>query len=113
MRIAAPPHKNVIPSLEIDKKSLYKPETHKPVAPFRVLLVKPYQELSGLMHSPPLGLLSIAATLREYFGSAVEVNVMDMELKFHETWQKQSNPTTAISSWLWVGLMPYIAVKKS
>lgn len=49
--------------------------------PFRILLIKPYQPSSVLVYAPPLGLLYLAATLRERFGSQIEVTVLDMKVK--------------------------------
>jgi len=47
----------------------------------RILLVKPYQELERPIQSPPLGLLHLAATVRERFGSDADVSVIDMKAK--------------------------------
>ena len=55
--------------------------------PVKVLLLKPYQNISALLHSPPLGLLYIAANLRNCFGKAIEVEVVDLKLKgLSEEW---------------------------
>jgi len=48
---------------------------------FHILLIKPYQPASVLVYAPPLGLLYLAATLRERFGSQVSVTVLDMKIK--------------------------------
>jgi radical SAM superfamily enzyme YgiQ (UPF0313 family) len=45
----------------------------------RVLLVKPYQEVPQYTAQPPLGLLYLAADLRERFGSEVDVKLLDMK----------------------------------
>ncbi len=47
----------------------------------RVLLLKPYQDVPRIVHSPPLGLLYLAAALRERFGSDVDVQVVDMKAR--------------------------------
>ena len=46
--------------------------------PLRVLLVKPYQPTRLPIACPPLGLLYLASTLRQTFGSDVEVRVVDL-----------------------------------
>src|SRR5215831_1672416 len=46
----------------------------------RVLLVKPYQPTHMRVASPPLGLLYLAATLRQMFGNDVEVRLLDQKL---------------------------------
>jgi radical SAM superfamily enzyme YgiQ (UPF0313 family) len=46
----------------------------------RVLLVKPYQPARIRTACPPLGLLYLASTLRQVFGDAVEVRLLDMAL---------------------------------
>ena len=46
----------------------------------RVLLVKPYQPPRMRVACPPLGLLYLASTLRQTFGSGVEVRLLDMML---------------------------------
>ena len=48
--------------------------------PIRVLLVKPYQPTYMRIACPPLGLLYLASTLRQTFGSAVEVRLVDLLL---------------------------------
>jgi len=50
-------------------------------APLRVLLVKPYQPTRLPIACPPLGLLYLAATLRQTFGSGVEVRVVDLSIQ--------------------------------
>lgn len=44
----------------------------------RVLLVKPYQPRNMRVACPPLGLLYLAATLRQTFGTDVEVRLLDL-----------------------------------
>jgi radical SAM superfamily enzyme YgiQ (UPF0313 family) len=46
----------------------------------RVLLIKPFQRMPALCHSPPLGLLYIASTLRQRFGPEVDVRLLDMKV---------------------------------
>lgn len=52
----------------------------------RILFIKPYQSQSAaqeethLGYAPPLGLLSIASTLREKFSDQLEVRVVDMKV---------------------------------
>lgn len=46
----------------------------------RILLLKPYQDSPTLSFSPPLGLLSLAASLREKFGVNTTIDVVDMKL---------------------------------
>ena len=48
--------------------------------PLRVLLVKPYQQARVRVACPPLGLLYLASTLRQTFGSDVEVRLLDLML---------------------------------
>jgi radical SAM superfamily enzyme YgiQ (UPF0313 family) len=50
----------------------------------RILLLKPYQPVAQIVISPPLGLLYLAAELRERFGDRVEVEVVDMKGNFFE-----------------------------
>jgi hypothetical protein len=47
----------------------------------RVLLVKPYQPTRLPIACPPLGLLYLAATLRQRFGSDVDVRVVDLSIE--------------------------------
>jgi len=51
----------------------------KPDRPWRVVLLKPYQEVPGLVASPPLGLLYLVSAIRERFGDTVDVQVLDMK----------------------------------
>ncbi|MFO0948539.1 MAG: radical SAM protein [Planctomycetota bacterium] len=46
--------------------------------PIRVLLLKPFQATGVITCMPPLGLLYIASTLRQHFGSQVEVRFQDL-----------------------------------
>ncbi len=46
----------------------------------RILLVKPYAPTPIKAESPPLGLLCLAASLREAFAETVEIKVLDMKL---------------------------------
>ena len=54
--------------------------------PLRILFIKPYQSQSQpgkeihLGYSPPLGLISIAATLRERFAEKIDVRLVDMKV---------------------------------
>lgn len=50
-----------------------------PQRPWRVVLLKPYQEVPGLVASPPLGLLYLVSAIRERFGDTVDVQVLDMK----------------------------------
>jgi radical SAM superfamily enzyme YgiQ (UPF0313 family) len=47
-----------------------------------VLLIKPHQVCAQYTASPPLGLLYLAATLREDLGDRVDVRVVDARLRF-------------------------------
>lgn len=53
-----------------------------PVRPFRILFLKPYQDLPTLLHAPPLGLLYLVSALRKYFGSAVHIDLIDMKAHY-------------------------------
>ena len=53
-----------------------------PVRPFRVLFLKPYQDLPTLLHAPPLGLLYLVSALRQYFGNAVSIDLIDMKAHY-------------------------------
>jgi radical SAM superfamily enzyme YgiQ (UPF0313 family) len=55
--------------------------------PLRVLLVKPYQPTRLPIACPPLGLLYLAATLRQTFGADVEVRVVDLSLERRRYYQ--------------------------
>lgn len=46
----------------------------------RILLLKPYQDAPTLLFSPPLGLLYLVSALRQKFGSALVVDMVDMKL---------------------------------
>lgn len=46
----------------------------------RVLLLKPYQHVVALIHSPPLGLLYLVSAIRERFGSDIDIKVIDMKV---------------------------------
>ena len=48
--------------------------------PIRILLVKPYQPANIRVACPPLGLLYLAATMRQTFGNDVEVRLLDQML---------------------------------
>jgi radical SAM superfamily enzyme YgiQ (UPF0313 family) len=52
----------------------------QPNEPIRVLLLKPYQTTTALIHMPPLGLLYLASTLRQKFGDRVEIRLKDLRL---------------------------------
>ncbi len=52
---------------------------HKPKRPWRVVLLKPYQEVPGLVASPPLGILYLVSAIREQFGDTVDIQVLDMK----------------------------------
>lgn len=55
--------------------------------PIRVLLLKPFQDSPTLSFSPPLGLLHLAANLREKFDDQLIVDVVDMKLhRFTPEW---------------------------
>ncbi len=45
----------------------------------RVLLVKPYQPVAGHVTQPPLGILYLASSLRQRFGTEVEVDLIDLK----------------------------------
>ncbi len=51
----------------------------KPTRPWRVVLLKPYQEVPGLVASPPLGILYLVSAIREQFGDTVDIQVLDMK----------------------------------
>ncbi len=46
----------------------------------RILLIKPHQSVGTWMASPQLGLLYLTSSLRERFGSDVEVRILDMKV---------------------------------
>ncbi|MBX7166440.1 MAG: B12-binding domain-containing radical SAM protein [Pirellulales bacterium] len=49
--------------------------------PLRILLIKPFQPTTALVHMPPLGILYLASTVRQQFGEhGVEVRVLDQRL---------------------------------
>jgi radical SAM superfamily enzyme YgiQ (UPF0313 family) len=50
-----------------------------PSRPWRVVLLKPYQEVPGLVASPPLGILYLVSAIREQFGDTVDIQVLDMK----------------------------------
>lgn len=52
------------------------------VPAFRILLLKPYQDLPTLLHAPPLGLLYLISALRNYFGSTVHIDLIDMKAHY-------------------------------
>lgn len=68
----------------------YSKRIHNLDRPLRILFIKPYQDITALLYSPPLGLLYLISTLRERFGSAVEIELLDMKLQ-HQTpeWLEQ------------------------
>ena len=49
----------------------------------KVLLIKPFQSTEVAVDCPPMGLLCLAASLREAFGDMVETKVVDMKL-YHQ-----------------------------
>ncbi len=49
--------------------------------PLRILLIKPFQPINALLHTPPLGLLYLISSLRERFGDAVNTELVDMKLR--------------------------------
>lgn len=56
-------------------------ETGRPtVRPFTVLFIKPWQHTRAGVCGPPLGILTLAAGLRRYFGEAINIHFMDMAL---------------------------------
>lgn len=50
------------------------------VRPFTLLLIKPYQETLNKAFGPPLGLLTLIAGLRQYFGERIRIHFWDMNL---------------------------------
>jgi hypothetical protein len=54
-------------------------DVRKPSRPWRVVLLKPYQEVPGLVASPPLGILYLVSAIREQFGDTVDIQVLDMK----------------------------------
>lgn len=48
--------------------------------PFTVLFIKPYQAIRDNSYGPPLGILMLAAGLRQHFGQVVTVHFWDMKL---------------------------------
>lgn len=50
----------------------------------RVLLVKPYQEVSYIVFGPPLGLLYLTSMMKQRFGEEVDVRCIDMKLDLAE-----------------------------
>lgn len=48
--------------------------------PFRILFVKPYQKTIDDTYGPPLGLLTLIACVRQYFGSKASICFWDMKL---------------------------------
>lgn len=51
------------------------------ITPFRVLFIKPYNSVSEhLSYGPPLGILTLIAGLRSFFGDNVHVDFWDMKL---------------------------------
>ncbi len=54
-------------------------ELRRPNRPWRVVLLKPYQEVPGLVASPPLGILYLVSAIREQFGDTVDIQVLDMK----------------------------------
>jgi len=51
--------------------------------PFTILFIKPFQNSGFSVHGPALGILTLAAILRERFGERVKVRFRDMKL-YHE-----------------------------
>ncbi|MBX7166443.1 MAG: B12-binding domain-containing radical SAM protein [Pirellulales bacterium] len=52
----------------------------------RILLIKPYQTTTALIHMPPLGLLYLASTLRQRFGDTLEIRFIDQRLDQRRYW---------------------------
>ena len=50
----------------------------------RILLIKPYQTVGTWMAAPQLGLLYLTSSLRERFGSDVDVRILDMKVNKQE-----------------------------
>lgn len=48
--------------------------------PFRILFVKPYQRTIDDTYGPPLGLLTLIACVRQYFGELATIHFWDMKL---------------------------------
>lgn len=71
-------------SIDDSKESLFNKKNISD--PLRILFIKPYQSQSQsekgmhLGYSPPLGLISIAATLRERFAEKIDVRMVDMKV---------------------------------
>lgn len=59
----------------------------------RILLLKPYQPVHGWLAAPPLGLLYLASSLRQRFGSSVEFQIVDMKSrKLPPQWLEERLP---------------------
>lgn len=50
------------------------------VRPFTVLFIKPFADRRGYTYGPPLGILMLAAGIREFFGSRARVYFLDMSV---------------------------------
>ncbi len=53
----------------------------------RILLIKPYQPVTLPISSPPLGILTLTACLRQHLGQRVEVRVIDAWLTQRRHWE--------------------------
>jgi len=45
----------------------------------RILLIKPYQPTIIVCTQPPLGILYLVSSIRERFGKAAEISILDMK----------------------------------
>jgi len=71
------------PGIQVSRYTLpdsHQPLSQRPIAPFRFLFIKPWQESRSVSYGPPLGILTLTAVLRERFGDQVEVRFCDMKL---------------------------------
>ena len=74
-----------LPSVQVSTfgESPDRMEAIEAVRPFTILFVKPFQNSGFTAHGPALGILTLAAILRERFGRRVTVIFRDMKL-YHE-----------------------------
>ncbi|MBT8483951.1 MAG: cobalamin-dependent protein, partial [Phycisphaerae bacterium] len=50
----------------------------------RILLIKPYQTIGTWLAAPQLGLLYLTSSLRQRFGTDVDVRILDMKVNKQE-----------------------------
>lgn len=68
-----------LPGINVSTYAAVMAETPR-VRPFTILMIKPYQATRAEAYGPPLGILTLIAGMRRFFGDAATIHFWDMKL---------------------------------